>query len=82
MLSDSQLYLQAPNNISTLMAAKTVEISSECSRQVTGPSSGYYSTLEPIKALHIVLQEALLMVKKSSLLNIQALVSPPFTREL
>jgi hypothetical protein len=60
----SPLYSQAPSNISTRMAVKIIEISLECSRQVTGLSSGSSTTLEQIQALHIVLHEALLMVKK------------------
>jgi hypothetical protein len=65
-----------------LMAAKMDEISLECSRQVTGLSSGSNTTLEPIGAIHIVLREALLMVKKSLLRNIQIGISPQFMREL
>jgi hypothetical protein len=64
------------------MAAKMEEISSECSRKATGLSNGFSTTLESIQALHIVLLEALLMVKKSLLLSIQAIVSLPSTREL
>ena len=82
MLSGSPLYLQALSNISTLMAAKTDEISSECSRQVTALSSGSTTTLEPIQALHIVLHEALSLVKKSLSLNIQVIVRQPSMREL
>jgi hypothetical protein len=78
----SPLYSQAPSNISTLMATKMEKISSECSRQATGLSSGFSTTLEPIKALHIVLHEALSMIKKSLLLNIQFKASPQFTQEL
>ena len=82
LLLDSLLYLQATSNTSTLMAAKTDKISSECSRQVTGLSSGSSTILVPIQALHIVLLEAFLMVKKSLLISIQAIVSLPSTREL
>jgi hypothetical protein len=64
MILGSPLFSQAPNSISTLMAAKMDEISSECSRKVMGLSNGLYTTLEPIQALHIVLHEALSMVKK------------------
>jgi len=85
MIFRTQLYSQATRNISTLMAAKIIEISSENSRQVTALSSGSYSTLQHIKIVHhnhIVLQEAHSMIKKLLLLNIQAVVSPPSTQEL
>ena len=78
----SQLYSQALSNISTRMAAKMDKISLECSRQVTGLSSGLSTTLETIQAIHIALLEALSIVKKSLLLNIQAIVSPPSMQEL
>ena len=78
----SQLYSQAPSNISTLMADKMDKISSDRSRPVTGLSNGFSITLEPIQELHIVLDKALSIVKKSLLLNIQVKVSPPYTREL
>jgi hypothetical protein len=55
----SQLYYQATCNIFTPMAAKMDKILSECSRKVTGLRSGFSTTLEPIKALHIVLHGAL-----------------------
>lgn len=54
---DFKSYFQAPSNIFTLMAAKTDEISSECSRQVTALRSGLSTTLEAIQALHIVFLE-------------------------
>jgi hypothetical protein len=78
----SLLYFQAPNNISTPMVVKMEIISLECSRQVTGLSSGLSTTLESIQVQHFVLQEGLLMVKKSLLLNIQVLMSPQSTQEL
>ena len=81
LLLDSPLYSQATSNISTLMAAKMEKISLECSRKVTGFSSGFSFTVEPILTLHIALLEALLTVKKSLLLNIQVLIIPPSTRE-
>jgi hypothetical protein len=67
LLLDSPLYLQAIRNISTLMAAKMGKISSECSRPMTGLSSGFSTILEQIQVhnIHIVLHEALIMVKKS-----------------
>jgi hypothetical protein len=49
---------------------------------VTGLSSGFSTILEPIQALHIVLREALSMVKKSLWPNIQVLGSLLFMREL
>ena len=64
------------------MADKMDEISSECSRQVTGLSSGLSSTLELIKEIHIVFLEAHLMVKKSLSLNIQMVLTPQSTQEL
>jgi hypothetical protein len=64
------------------MAVKMDKIWLECSRQVTGISSGFFTTLEPIQVLHIVLLEALSTVKKSLSLNIQVMVRPLFTREL
>jgi hypothetical protein len=76
------LYWQAPSNISMLMAVKMEKISLECSRAVTGLSSGSFNTLEPIQAIHIALDEALLMVKKSLLLNIKVGLSPLSTQEL
>ena len=78
----SLLYSQTPNNISTLMADKMEIILLECSRQVTGPSIGFSTTLEPIQVIHFVLHEGLLMVRKSLLLNIQVLMSPQSTQEL
>ena len=78
----SPLYSQALSNISTLMAAKKDTISSECSRQVTELNSGLSTTNEQIQVIHIVLHEALSMVKKSLLLNIQLTASPLFTQEL
>ena len=68
----TQLYSQAARNISTLMAGKMDKISSECSRQVIGLSTGLFTTLEPIQALHFALLEALSMVKKSLLPSIQS----------
>jgi hypothetical protein len=65
-----------------LMAAKMEKISLECSRQVMGLSSGFFTTLEPIQVLHTVLHGALSMVKKFLLLNIQVLVRPLSTQEL
>jgi hypothetical protein len=82
LLLDSRLYLQAPNNISTLMAGKTDEISLECSRQVTGLSNGSSTTLELIQGLHIALLEGRSLVKKSLLLSIQVIVRPLSTQEL
>jgi hypothetical protein len=82
LLLRSPLYLQATSNISTLMAAKINEISSECSRQVMALSSGSSTTLEPIQALHIVLLVALSLVKKSLSLNIQMILRQPSTQEL
>jgi hypothetical protein len=80
LLLDSQLYPQATSNISMLMAAKMDEISSECSRQVTGLSSGFSTTnIEPIKELHIALLEGHSTVKKSLLPSIQVQVRPLFT---
>jgi hypothetical protein len=64
------------------MGDKMDEISSECSRQVTALSSGFFTTLEPNGAIHIVLHEALLMVKKYLLHNIQVGLSQPFMLEL
>ena len=78
----SPLYSQASSNISTPMAAKMVKISLECSRKVTGLSSGFSKTLEPIQALHIALHGALSTVKKSLSLNIQMVLSPQSTQEL
>ena len=78
----SQLFSQALSNISTRMAAKMDKISLECSRQVTGLSSGLFTTLETIQERHIVLLGALSIVKKSLLLNIQAMGSPPSMQEL
>jgi hypothetical protein len=49
------LYSQQPNNISMLMAGKMGKISLECSRQVTGLSNGFFTTLEQIMHIHIVL---------------------------
>jgi hypothetical protein len=46
------------------MAAKVGKISLECSKQVTGLSNGFSTTLEQKQVLHIVLIEALSMVKK------------------
>jgi hypothetical protein len=46
------------------MATKMGKILSECSRQVTGLSNGFSTTLEPIQVTHFVLLEALSMVKK------------------
>jgi hypothetical protein len=82
LIKVSPLYSLAPSNISMLMADKIDEISSECSRLVTGLSSGFSTILEPIQALHIVLREALSMVKKSLWPNIQVLGSLLFMREL
>ena len=82
LIEDSLLYSQVPSNIFTPMAVKMEKILLECSRQVTGLSSGFSTTLEPIQVLHIVLLEALSMVKKSLSLNIQIGISPLFTREL
>jgi hypothetical protein len=82
LIKVSQLYSRAPSSISMLMAAKMDEISSECSRLVTGLSSGFFTTLEPIGAKHIVFREALSMVKKFLLRNILVIVSPPFMQEL
>jgi hypothetical protein len=65
-----------------LMVAKMDKISSESSKKVTGPSSGFSITLEQNQALHTVLQEALSMIKKSSLLNIQVVVRPLSMQEL
>ena len=64
------------------MAAKMDEISSECSRQVMGFSSGLSTTLEQIKEIHIVFLEAHLTVKKSLSLNIQMVLREQSTREL
>ena len=64
------------------MAAKMDKISSECSRQVTGLSNGFSTTIEPIKVIHSVLQGALSMVRKSLPLNIKMVLSLPSTREL
>ena len=64
------------------MAAKMEEIWLECSRQLMGLSCGFSTILEPTQVLHIVLEEAHLMVKKSLQLNIQVLLSPPYMREL
>jgi hypothetical protein len=65
MIFRSQLYSQAARNISTLMAAKIIKISSESSLHVTGMSNGSYSTIQRInKVHHIVLQEAHSMIKK------------------
>jgi hypothetical protein len=54
MILGSQLYSQASNNISMLMAGKMGKILLECSRQLTGLSSGFYTTLKQIKHQHIV----------------------------
>jgi hypothetical protein len=76
-------YSQALSNISTLMAAKMGKTSLECSIKVTGLSSGFSTSLEPIlAAILIVLQGDLLTVKKSLWLNIKILMSPQSTREL
>jgi hypothetical protein len=82
MLLGSPLYLQEPSNISTLMAAKTDEISLECSRKVTGLSSGFSTTLEAIQEKHFVFLEAHSMTKKSLLLSIKVVVRPQSTLEL
>jgi hypothetical protein len=78
----SQLYFQAISNISTLMAGKMEIILSDSSRLATGLSNGFSTTLEPIQAVLIVLLEALSMIKKSSLLNIQVEVRPQSMLEL
>jgi hypothetical protein len=78
MTKVSQLYFQAPSNIFTLMDVKMDKISSECSRQVMGLSNGFSIILDSIQVLHIVLLEALSMVKKSLSLNIQMALTPPF----
>ena len=78
----SPLYSQAPSNISTPMAAKMEIMSSECSREVMGLSSGFSTTLEPIQALRIVLHGAFSTVKKSLSLNIQMLLTPQSMQEL
>jgi hypothetical protein len=57
------------------MAAKMDKISSDCSRQVTGLSSGLFITLEPFLEEHIVLLVAYSMVKKSLLPNIKVIIS-------
>jgi hypothetical protein len=59
------------------MADKMDIISLECSRQVTGLSSGLYTTLEQILEENIVLLEAYSMIKKSLLLNIKVIASQP-----
>jgi hypothetical protein len=78
----SRLYLQAHSNISTLMETKVEKILSECSRQLTGLSSGSCTTLEHIQVNHFVLHEAFSMVKKWLLLNIQVKASTLVTQEL
>jgi hypothetical protein len=82
MIMGFQLYSQAPNNISMLMAGKMDKISLECFRQVMGLSSGLYTILEQIKLILIVLLEALSVVKKSLSLIIPVLMTPQSTREL
>jgi hypothetical protein len=78
----SPLYSQSSSNISTPMAAKMEKISSECSREVTVLRSGFSTTLELIEALHIALQGAFSVVKKSLSLNIQMVLTPQSTQEL
>jgi hypothetical protein len=82
MILGSPLYSQALSNISTPLAAKMDKISSDCSRQVTGLSSGLFITLEPFSEEHFVLLVAYLMVKKSLLPNIKVIVSRPSMLEL
>jgi hypothetical protein len=71
LILGSPLYSQEPSKTFTLMAAKMAKILLECLRQVTGHSSGFYTTLELIQEIQIVLDWALSMIKKSLLLNIQ-----------
>jgi hypothetical protein len=79
---DFPLYSQALSNISMLMAAITEKISLECSRLVTGLSSGSFTILEPFQVVLIVLEEDLSAVKKSLLLNIQVVMTLQRTQEL
>jgi hypothetical protein len=81
LIQGSPLYSQGQSNTSMLMAAKMGKISLECSRQVTGLRIGFFNTLNLIRATLIVLDEALLKVKKFLLRNIRVLVGPLFMRE-
>jgi hypothetical protein len=65
LILGSPLYSLALSNISMLMARKMEEISLECFRQLTGLSNGFFTILEAILVLHIVLAEALSMIRKS-----------------
>ena len=65
LLKDFPSYLQAINNISMLTGVKINKISLECSKQATEFSSGFSTSLEAMKVLHIVLQEVYLKAKKS-----------------
>jgi hypothetical protein len=75
MTLDFPLYSQVPSNISMLMVVKMSKILLECSRQETGLKSGFSIILDQIQALHFVLQEVYLTLKKSLLPSIQVLVS-------
>ena len=68
---DYQLYSEVHSNISMLMAVKMSKFSLECSKQATGLSTGFSNTNDYTKAIHIVLQEAHLTIKKSLLPSIQ-----------
>jgi hypothetical protein len=46
LMLGSPFYSQPQNNISSHMGEKLDKISSECSKQVTALSSGFYNTLE------------------------------------
>jgi len=48
-----------------LTGVKINKISLECSKQATEFSSGFSTSLEAMKVLHIVLQEVYLKAKKS-----------------
>jgi hypothetical protein len=63
------------------MVAKTGKFKSESFRQVTGLNSGSSAILQQTQVFHIVLEEALLMVKKFLLHNIQLLLTQPSIRE-
>jgi hypothetical protein len=75
LILGSQFYSQVTSNISTLMAGKMDGISLECSRKVTGLSSGFFITLDTIQEIHFVLLEVHSLIKKSLLLNFQMAVS-------
>jgi hypothetical protein len=78
----SPLYSLATSNISTPMAAKIDKISSECSRKLTGLSSGFSSTLQKAQVvLHIAFHGAFSPIKKSLSLNIQMELTPQSMQE-